>query len=156
MASSDRVLDITTNRERPSIRIDQVDYPLRNSNDLTLDVYKTLERVAPRITELLLMDTLTPADGSELSQLLDQICRIALVTPSTSDLHDRLSDINRLTIYQVFTELLTPNLLQAARAETPGARRAAGTKLSRASSGSTAAPPKPGSPRRRSASSART
>jgi len=150
MATPDRVLDITTDRTRPTVRIDHVEYLLRTSNDLTLDTYKTLERIGPRIGALLLLDALTPPQGQELSQLLDQACRIALVAPTT--VHDRLGDVHRASVFQVFTQLLTPSLVRALRAASP---RATGLKPSRGSSASTVAPLRAGSPRRRSASSGR-
>lgn len=156
MATPAPVLDITTTRTRPTVRIDQVEYPLRTSHDLTLDVYKTLERLLPRISALLALDGLSPADGTELGRLLDQVCRIALVTDPSDDIHRRLVDLDRLGIFQVFLELLTPNLLQATRVSGPtAALPATGPKPSRASSASTAAPSRGGSQPRRSASSGR-
>ena len=153
MATPDRVLDITTDRIRATVRIDQVAYPLRDSHDLTLDMYKTLERVSPRIGALLLLETLTKAQGSELGQLLEQACRCALVAPAV--VHDRLGDFHRLNVFQVFMQLLTPSLGRAARAVMQGTPRATGRKPSRAFSVSTAAPSTAGSRPRRSVSSGR-
>lgn len=155
MATPDRVLDIITeDQARPTVWINQVEYLLRTKKDLALDVYKTLERITPPISALLAADTLTPEQGSELGQLLDRVCRIALVAPDAG-IHDRLCDLDRLGVYQVFMELLTPSLLRVARAVAQKEPRATGPTPSRASSASTAAPLKGGSQRRRSASSGR-
>lgn len=153
MATPDRVLDITTDRARPVVRIDQVTYPLRTTNDLTLDAYKTLERLTPRIGALLLQDALTPAEGKELGQLLDQVCRLALVAPPA--VLDRLSDVHRVQVFTVFTELLMPSLPRASRAPGLEARPATGRKPSRASNASTVAASSSGSRRSPSASSRR-
>ncbi len=153
MATPNRVLDLTTDHDRLTVRIDGADYPLRTANDLTLDAYKTLERIGPQIGALLRLDALTPEQGQELSQLLDQACRLAIVAPDP--VQDRLSDVNRVQIFRVFTQLLAPTLVQAARAIDLARHPVAGMKPFRASSGSTAGRPKAGSPRPRSASSAR-
>lgn len=155
MATPAPVLDLTTDRTRPMVRIDHVDYPLRTSNDLTLDAYKTLERIAPRIGALLLLETLTAEQGSELSQLLDQACRLGLVAPES--VHDTLGDVHRLSLFQVFTELLTPSLVRAARvAAISQASHSRGLTPSPDSSGSIpAAATKTGPRARRSASSGR-
>lgn len=150
MATPDPVLDLTTTRTRPTVRIDHVDYPLRNSYDVTLDAYKTLERISPRIGVLLLRDTLTTDQASELSQLLVQACRIALVAAPA--VHATLGDVHRVKIFEVFMQLLTPSLPGAARAELE-APRSNGAKRSPSSSGSTAGASKTGSRRSRAASS---
>jgi hypothetical protein len=154
MAIVQPVLDLTTDLERPTVKIDQVAYLLRTARDLTLDAYKALERATPRIAALLLADVLSADEGQELSHLLDSACQIALIAPEA--VHAKLGDVQRMQIFQVFTERLTPKLRMAASARPTTAGRAAGTKPSRGSNGSTAAPPRVGSRRRRSASSART
>lgn len=147
------LLDIFTTRDRPFIRIDGADYELRTSNDLTLEAYRAIERAAPRINTLIVKSGMSPAEESELSQLLDMVCRRALVAPD--DLLGRLGDINRMVIFTAFTNLLTPSLLRT-RATLAEASTAPGTKSSRGSRGSSAGNRKRGSRASRSASSAPT
>lgn len=110
----DPILDLTTERDRPTVRIDAVDYLLRTFNDLTLNAYKTLERLTARIPLLLLLDTYTADQEQELSGLLDQVCRLVLVAPAA--VHDQLGDVHRLRVFHVFTQRLTPSLLRATSA----------------------------------------
>ena len=40
------ILDLTTDTDRPVVKIDGIGYPLRTSNDLTLENFRFLERVS--------------------------------------------------------------------------------------------------------------
>ena len=141
------VLDLTTDSQRPTVRIDQVAYELRTSNDLTLQSFKELERITPRVGALMLQEALSVDEGRELSQLLDTVCRMALVAPEA--VQAGLGDVHRVLIFKVFSELLTPSL-QRAGAELMR-QPADGMRSSRGSSASTAAPRRAGSRRPRSA-----
>ena len=144
------VLDLTSETARPIVRIDGVPYELRGSRDLTLQDFKLLERVSVRIGELMLADTLSKKEDAELAARLRDVAAIALEAPAS--VLAGLTDIQRVLIFKVFTELLTPGLQLAARAiQTPG--RSPGEKHSPAFSGSTAGRPKAGSRGRRSGSS---
>lgn len=124
---------------RPTVRIDQVEYELRMTNDLTLHQYKTLERISPRIGALIIQETLTEDEGVEARALLDQACRIALDAPV--EIHDRLNDVNRVLVYKVFIELCSPSL-RAIRARLRAeANPFDGTRPSLDSCGSTGAQP---------------
>lgn len=104
-----RQLQLTTNQVRHVVRIDDIPYSLRTANDLTLSMYKTLERISPRIGGLLLLDTLSTEEEQELSRLLDQAARLALDAPE--DVQVRLGDMNRINVFRVFAEIVTPSLL---------------------------------------------
>jgi hypothetical protein len=138
------ILDLTTNIVRPVVRIDGAAYELRVADDLSLLEYKILERLCPRAGDLLIQDTLTDAEGAELSRLLDEACRLALVAPDA--VHAKLKDVARARVFDAFTELLqVPSLTAGATLATP----LAGTKSSPVSPGSTVASRTRGSRRSR-------
>src|SRR5919109_5473343 len=134
---SPALLDLTTEQELKTIRIDAIEYPIKRSNDLTLAEYKRLERIAPRIAALIAADELTPDETKELSHLLDTTVRMALDAPA--DVQERLGDLNRTRIFEAFTTLLSLSLLTT-RAELPsGANGSNGATSLGASAGTTAA-----------------
>lgn len=134
------LLDLTTTQVRPEVRIDAIAYEIRTSNDLSLGQYKALERLLPRVGVLLTIETLTQAEDTELSALLDTVCRMGLVAPDA--IQDGLGHVNRVLIFKVFTELLTPSV-NATRANlvTPApavpSTGARSSRVSRASTGAT-------------------
>ncbi len=146
------ILDLTSDTSRPVVKIDGVPYPLRTSRDLTLQNFKFLERVSIRVGELLTLEDLDGEQEAELAARLKEIVDVCLDAPA--DVTEDLSDIHRVLIFKVFTELLTPGLLLATRAiQTPN--RFPGTRPSSVSSGSMASRRKHGSPVSRSGSSKR-
>ena len=145
------ILDLTTDTDRPVVKIDGIGYPLRTSNDLTLENFRFLERVSTRVGELLTSKkSLSTRDDAELEQRLKEIARLALEAPPA--VHKRLTAIHRVMIFKVFTELLVPTLSQAPGAPAPAptrANRAPGMRQSPGSYASTAGLLKPGSRGRR-------
>ena len=146
-------LDLFTDTERLTVRIDGIDYPLRTSNDLTLDSYKTLERIGPRIGVLFLQQSYSKADLREMSALLDTVTQIAIVAPE--EVLRRLGDANRTMIAKVFFELLAP-VLQRMRAVMEEESPVPGMKPSLGFNGSTGPRPPVGRRKPPSARSART
>ena len=146
-ASSAPVLDLTTDQIRSIVNIDRLPYDIRTPSDLTLAQFQRLERLVPRAGELMVADDLANDEAAELSVIVDAVCRIALDAPA--DLIDRLGDLNKVQIFKIFAELLSPRLLQA-RANLV-ASVSTGTKPSRGSSASTGATLSRGSRTRRSA-----
>lgn len=145
------ILDLTTPQTRPFVKINGIAYDLRTSNDLTLQAFRTLERITPQIGALLQQPELSDAEATTLSTLLAQGCAIGLDAPA--DVLKGLGDVGRIQVFKVFAELSTPSLQRAGA--NLAARPAPGTKPSRGSSGSTGARNASGSPRRRSGSSGR-
>ena len=140
------ILDLTTETDRPVVKIDGIGYPLRGSNDLTLEHFRFLERVSSRVGTLLTRaQSLKPAEEKELESRLREIAKVALEAPP--GVLAKLTAIQRIMVFKVFTELLTPTLIQAVRAmgaDQPPASLSPGMKRSRGSFGSMAAPPKRG------------
>jgi hypothetical protein len=150
------LLDLTSESDdRPVVRIDEIGYPLRGAGDLTLHDFKYLERVCPRVGALLQRATLTKSEAKELAGRLRELATVALDAPAA--VLARLTDIQRVLVFKVFTELLTPGLVMATRAITapPTGAPSRGTRPSRGSSGSMAATSTRGSRGRRSGRSAR-
>ena len=149
------ILDLTTDNDRPVVTIDAIGYPLRTARDLTLQDFRFLERVSLRVGDLLSRSqALTKREGEELEGRLKEIARVALEAPPA--ILAKLTTIQRVMIFKVFSELLTPTLILAARAigtdqiaEAEAERRSSGAKRSPVSYGSTAGRRKPGRPARR-------
>jgi hypothetical protein len=153
------LLDLTTETDRPVVTIDSIAYPLRTARDLTLQDFKFLERVSMRVGDLMSRTrTLTAKENQELEGRLKEVARIALDAPAP--VLAKLAAVQRVMIFKVFTELLTPTLILAARAiatdqatapaSTTAAAGSRGRKRSRGSSGATAGRTKrgPHEPRR--------
>jgi hypothetical protein len=134
MAEARPALDLTTEPdERPIVKIDQVGYQLRIAKDLSLMDFKFLERVSIRVGTLLTQSALTKNESTELAARLKEVTTLALDAPAA--VLDRLTDVQRVLVFKVFTELLTPGVLLAARAiAAPSPFH--GTKQSRGSAGS--------------------
>ena len=150
------ILDLTTDDTRPTVTIDGIGYPLRTARDLTLQDFRYLERVSLRVGDLLTRShALTKAEAHELETRLEEIAPVALEAPAA--ILAKLTAIQRVMVFKVFTELLTPTLIQAIRAIAPdqeaqaaiAAIRSHGPKLSPGSYASTAGLLKPGSRERR-------
>jgi hypothetical protein len=130
------LLDLLTTQTRPVAKIDGREYDIRTSNDLTLFAYKRFQKLSPLVGELLLKDDMTAEDGDVLTRHLDEACRLILDAPD--EVQKRLGDVNRLTIFGVFTDLLTPSLTRT-RASSEASSEP-GTTSSPGSPGSTPAP----------------
>lgn len=147
------ILDLTTDTDRPVVTIDGLAYPLRTARDLTLQDFKNLERLSIRTSDLMTRArTLTKGENLELGTRLKEVAKIALEAPPA--VLAKLSDVQRVMVFKVFTELLTPTLILAVRAigtdQTAAlARRSPGTRPSPGSFASTAGLLKPGSRKRR-------
>jgi hypothetical protein len=148
------ILDLTTETDRPVVTIDGIAYPLRTARDLTLQDFKSLERLSIRTSELMTRArSLSKDENRELAIRLKDVAKIALDAPA--NILAKLSDVQRVMVFKVFTELLTPTLILAARAiatgQTPAAAgiRSPGRTQSPGSYASTAGLLKPGSRRRR-------
>lgn len=148
------ILDLTTDTDRPVVTIDGLAYPLRTARDLTLQDFKTLERLSIRTSDLMTRArTLTKDENRELGIRLKEVAKIALEAPPA--VLAKLSDVQRVMVFKVFTELLTPTLILAVRAigtdQTAAAiaLRSPGRRQSPGSYASTAGLLKPGSRKRR-------
>jgi hypothetical protein len=114
-----------------------------------LQDFKHLERLSLRTSDLMTRArTLTKAENAELAARLKEVAKIAIEAPAP--VLAKLSDVQRVMVFKVFTELLTPTLILAARAiasdqtaaamaTAAAARRSRGPKRSRGSSGFTRA-----------------
>lgn len=140
--SSAPALDLTTQHDRPVIKIDGIEYEMRVLDDLSLVDMHRIDRMGPRIEALgkkLEQRTSTDEEAIELSTMLVEGCRIVLDAPV--EIIDKVSDVGRLNIFKVFIERLLPQLQTASASLLPmaGAIPSNGVSSSRASSGSTEA-----------------
>jgi hypothetical protein len=147
------ILDLTTETDRPVITIDGIAYPLRTARDLSLQDFKNLERLSIRTADLMQRArSLTKDEDRELKIRLKEVAKIAVEAPAP--VLAKLSDVQRVMVFKVFTELLTPTLILAVRAmatdQAPAiGRRSPGRRPSPGSYASTAGLLKPGSRKRR-------
>lgn len=125
------------------VQIDGHRYRTRHPEALSLRAIKQLERLAPRVGGLLQQADLTEAEEIELSQGLQDVCRIVLDAPDK--VITRLLDQQKVRVMEAFMQLR-----MSTRRPTPGAQPtpapSRGKPSSRASRGSTAAMPGVGTP----------
>jgi hypothetical protein len=146
-APSSPVLDISTFSERQFIRVNGDAYEIRNPHEVSLSQQIWLERRVPRVGELIgLADAgeLDEPGESELRMLLDRIVRIVLEAPDA--LFARLPDAVKLATFHAFLRLPTVRTGRTAatrRAVVPQSSQT-GSRSSRRSRGSTAAPQRTG------------
>lgn len=147
-------LDISTAPDdREFININQAPYFIRSTRDLELDDFQYLEPATIRVARLLKMGAhRSKNETKELAALLRRV--VALAVDAPAEILEKLDDIQRVSIFKVFTELLLPGILSAVRALEPAAP-VPGTKQSPGSSVSTAGAMRSGSGKRRSGSSKR-
>jgi hypothetical protein len=146
------LLDLHTLIERPTVKIDGVEYELRTPGELTLE-----ERArAGLVANTLRAEPASPSPeaAADMSRAIDQICRIVLLAPDA--VQQRLKDVHRLQIVETFIALSTTRRRPQPGAPTPRTTTdlRTGASSSRASSASTGACRRTGSPRSPSRSSA--
>lgn len=136
------VLDLSTDIERPYVRINHIDYDVRGVEDLTIPEMRQVDRMLPRIVPLvkkLEQATVTETECQELSALLSTALQIALQIPD--DVVAKLGDLQKVQVFKVFIELLPQSLVRAgASIEAMTATPSRGATSSRGSNASTAAP----------------
>lgn len=133
------VLDLITERERLTVKIDGVAYDLRDENDLTLEHYRLLEQAGQRMTTLEALPKMSKKQQAEYHELLKDACLLALDAPDA--VIDRTGYLQRIAIFRTFSELSAPSLLRmgaSMQAARTAAAQSRGTSSSPASSGSTA------------------
>ena len=149
------VLDLSTERTRPTVKIDGRPYELRTSNDLTLANIRYLERVGPRLVYLESLPEMSAAAEVEYSGILARVLELGLVDVPAAVV-EALGIGNRLAVARVFFELSMNGLtrmraIATAQAIAATAKPSSGARPSRGSKGSTAARSSTGSRRSRRA-----
>jgi hypothetical protein len=137
------VLDLTTEAERLTVKIDGVEYLLRQSNDLSLANLRFIERTGARLLALeagFEQGDLKEREEAEYASLLAQWCELAIDAPQ--DVIEKVGVLNRALIIQSFLELSAPSLLRLRATAQRMAMQAArtGGRSSPASSGSSGPP----------------
>lgn len=148
------LLDLFTEREQNFLTIDGVKYFLRDGNDLSLDHARVFDTRFERVQALENVPTPTPAQAEEYDDLLNQLLAIAIIDAPAA-IVGALPRTHRAQAVATFIELSASSLLRT-RAPKAAEAPAHGAKSSPVSSGSTAAPRRPGSRRPQSGRSART
>lgn len=151
------LLNLDTIAPPASVVIDGTPYAILAPDALNVLDFRRLQRLIGRLNTLDAQELLTDDEGAELQHLFNAICRIVLLAPA--EVHDKLTDLQRIAIYGSFAQLPS-NVLQLVGAMMLGGAvipaSSIGANASPVSSGSSAAPRSTGSRGRRSRSSAPT
>lgn len=145
-------LDLTSEHDRPIVRIDRQPYEVRVLEDLSMVDIHRMDKLRPRIEELakkLERQESTEEECAELEGALDTACALALDAPT--DALAKLSPMQELMVFRVFQERLQLDF-QLASAKVQAIFQT-GTSSSPASPASTV--PAPGRRPSRSGKSAR-
>ena len=98
------VLALATLTDRSTITIDGQAYDLINPEELSIVDTHRVGKWGSRVQELYKdIDSRPEADIAELAELLDKLCRMLWRAPG--EVHDRLTDNQRLSIAMAFTGL---------------------------------------------------
>lgn len=138
------VLSLQTVTEYPTVDIDGKRYQLLPADAMSIFDRITLESDEARAGAIITSDARTPAEENELGELLDVLCRKVLVAPP--EVHNKLTDVQRMLLYEAFLGLPRAMRPKAEAPNTTGAAKRNGAKSLRGSRGSTAAVPPSGSP----------
>lgn len=99
------VLVLESNPERARVRIDGIEYELKNATEFSAVEARRIAGWGERLDELLLTTKreLTPEEEGEIPTLLDRLCKAVLDAPAL--VHAKLSDHQRGSIFQAFVSL---------------------------------------------------
>ena len=103
MADRSPLLTLATLVDHPTVVIDGTPYALKPPDALPLLGYHRFRRMSQRLVILWNQEEITEPEGVELEQLFDGFCRIVLDAPA--EVQSRLTDVQRLEIYQAFLAL---------------------------------------------------
>lgn len=115
-------------------------YDLKRGDQLTLQQYQVVQRLAPRFDTLIAQESLDDGEAQELAHILMRMCGAVLAAPA--DVQSSLSDNQRLQVVLAFSalSLLTPGARARATTPPPPVDPSTGASRSPDSAGSTPAP----------------
>lgn len=114
------VLTLETLVDHATITIDGTAFELINPGELSIVDTHRVAKWGARVQEIYKdLDSQRENEVAELAGLLDKLCRLLWRAPD--DIHDRLSDNQRLAIVMAFTELQRGTLPVPAGANQPPA-----------------------------------
>jgi hypothetical protein len=97
------ILDLSTLVERPTVRIDGVEYTMSVPEDLGLRDLTTVERLRNRVNKVMAKEDVTDADVETVARALETMVRIIL-PELPGEVLARLSDVKRLAIVNAFRQ----------------------------------------------------
>lgn len=103
-----------------TVTVDGQSYRLFAPDALPAFTYKRLSTLSVRLEALWQQEALSAAEERELSDVLDRLCRIVLEAPE--GVHGRISDMQRLAIFQTFQKLPSATLRRMRQQNAAGAR----------------------------------
>ena len=102
------ILDLSTKRERPQLRIDDVLYDLMLPTDLELKDVLWLQKAAKRIDQLqkrLEADVVSDAVGNEFEGLMNRFSNLIL-GEVPEEVRNLLTDVQRMAVVDTYAELV--------------------------------------------------
>ncbi len=142
MAESNRILaSFTTDSIRPLVVIDGVEYEVAQREDFGLKDYVRVQALKSQLYDRMIVTedgSMSDEDVADAERMLNEFVRLVLrKCPET--VLDKLSDLQKLSIAELFNSGLSRTMPQAAAPNRAAKRSSTSTSSSRRSSGSTAA-----------------
>lgn len=100
---ADSVLDLSTEFERPVVRIDGADYEMRAPEEFSLDQIHELGTLGKRLERLMGKDQLKDAERDDLRQIATDMASTVMID-IPRELMVKLSDVAKMKIAQAFTD----------------------------------------------------
>jgi len=139
------LLDLSTLvRDRETVRIDEVDYPLANRSEFSLLDEHKLTELSPALETFAKRGRKTPESIEAATRAMRDLCVLILPT-APAEVLDKLTELQRshiIVVFMVAAGFLTPAQAQAVL--TPQPRRQTTGRSSRGSNASTAESPTTG------------
>lgn len=137
-----RPLDLSTQRERPKVRIDGVEYELVRPDDLTVSQALWLEKIAPKVDRLAKEIRDQGFDEAKAEELGREILKVSdiILGEVPAEVRARLTEMQKLIVIQAY--IAVSGGFAGFFAESPGG----GPPSSRGSEGSMGETPTTGAP----------
>jgi len=98
------ILNLDTLTERHTVTVDGVPHDILNPGQLSILDTHNAQKWAARVREISKdLENISDEAVQEMGQHLDRFCRLVMLAPP--EVHDRLTDNQRLAVMAVFTEL---------------------------------------------------
>ena len=143
---ADQLLNLDTLVDRDTVRVDGVDYEMRNLDELDMLQYRRLEIKGARMSSLMDdVDNISEDEAQELDDITHALLHVCMVD-LPAQVADKLTQSQRFQIIDCFISRSSKDATKASKAKkgTKSKRSTTQASTSRSSSASTAATPSGG------------